>query len=371
VFTRDTGERTERGQVLVLFAIMATVLAMIVGLVIDGGFGLGQRRAAQNAADLASLAGARVLASFVSGDAANGTDANVRLSIDKTIAANGAPPLDYGAPSGPVYVSMDGAAVGYVGVGSIPPSAVGVRVTASRSWRPFFAGIFGASDWSASADATARGGYRAGGPPAGNILPIGVSKASYDSFPICTAGTPTASCSEVALTEGDLNIPGGFGWLKFGCGDDTDDLGNPFGLGQNDLGCENNKPFLLEEWGNLNGTPPVPGNSFGCCTEVGLPGSGDLIGSLPGNKASVDHGDPGVAYYIDNEIVAFIPIWDYAGGTGSNGYYHIIGFAGFQLTHVDGAKNIRGILRQVIFSGPVTNTAPGFAGAPLAIQLIR
>jgi hypothetical protein len=364
-------EKQERGQVLVIVAVGIVVLLMISGLVLDGGFGLAQRRSAQNAADLASLAGARVLASFVSGDTVNGTDANVKLSIDKTIAANKLPAITYGAPDGPRYVDISGNQLGYVGTGTIPASASGVSVRVAKNWKPFFAGLFGVSNWSTHANATARGGYRAGGPPPGNILPIGVSKTTYDTFGTCPAGKPTANCTVVNLTEGTLNIPGGFGWLKFGCGLHKDDNNNKYGLGQNDLGCDNNKPFLAGEWGNLGATPPVAPNTYGCCTEVGLAGSGDDIGSLPGNKASMNDSDPGVAYYIDNEVVGFVPIWDSAGGTGSNGYYHIIGFAGFQITHIKGSKEIQGILRQVIFPGPVSTTAPGFAGAPLATQLIR
>ena len=43
-----------------------------------------------------------------------------------------------------------------------------------------------------------------------------------------------------------------------------------------------------------------------------------------------------------------MPIWDYAGGTGANGWYHIIGFAGFQLTECEGGKNISGVLAQAV-----------------------
>ena len=60
------------------------------------------------------------------------------------------------------------------------------------------------------------------------------------------------------LTPGELNIPGGFGWLSFGCGDAIDDNGNPYDLGQNNLGCRTDKPFLEGQWGNLGATPPIP-----------------------------------------------------------------------------------------------------------------
>ena len=369
----------ERGQVLVLFAASALVMLLLAGLVVDGGYALAQRRNSQTAADLSALAGARVLASYVSKDFVNGTDANVKLSIDQTMAANGASPLTYGAPNGPRYVDSSGNLLGYVNTGAIPPTAVGVQVPSSKSWKPFFLGIVGVSSWSASATATARGGYRQGGAPAGNLLPIGVSEQTYNSSPICPAGVPVAQCTVVNLTEdGDGSghlpgLPGGFGWLSFGCGDQPDVNGNLFGLGQNGNGCANNTPFLRGEWGDLSATPPVMPKSYGCCSEIGKPGSGDDIGKLPGNKASLDSSDPGVAYYIANGITAFVPIYDYVQtqNGGKPDYFHIIGYAGFQLVNVSGAKNISGVLRQIIFNGPTGTTAPGFAGAPLAVQLIK
>jgi hypothetical protein len=156
------------------------------------------------------------------------------------------------------------------------------------------------------------------------------------------------------LTPGDLNVPGGFGWLKFGC--------EGYGLGQvapaNDGGCQTNKPFLQTEIG-------PPGRSYGCCTQTGLPGSADKIGSLPGNKASAD-----CSYYIQHQSVVTIAVWDKAGGTGANAWYHIVGFTGFQITSCDGAKSVDGVWRQPMLVGPTTTT-PGFAGQALAVQLVR
>ena len=61
---------------------------------------------------------------------------------------------------------------------------------------------------------------------------------------------------------------------------------------------------------------------------------------------------------------------NYAGGTGANGWYHIIGFAGFQLTACEGGKNISGVWRKQFFLGPTTGSSPG-AFASLAVQLVR
>jgi hypothetical protein len=53
--------RRERGQILILAAVLATALLAFIGLVVDAGFAYSQRRQAQNGADEAALAAARVL----------------------------------------------------------------------------------------------------------------------------------------------------------------------------------------------------------------------------------------------------------------------------------------------------------------------
>ena len=374
--------RPQAGQALVLFVLTLTfVLIPAVGLVIDGGYALAQNRASQNSSDFAALAGARVIAEWINGDSINGTDANVQAAITASIRTNGGTPLVFddpvNHPSGPRYINANGgfacvdasgastvctsanAGSSYVGNGAIPTGAVGVLVNTSRSWTAFFHGLFVPDTWAASTTATAKGGYAAGG-PGGDVFPAGIAEAFFNGRTTCSGSIstdPTSPCYPQHLTPGNLNVPGGFGWLKFGC--------DGFGLGQSSTfyggspaGCQNNKPFLQTEIG-------PPSKSFGCCTQVGLPGSADLIGSLPGNKASAD-----CSYYIDNKVIVIVPVWDYAGGQGSNAYYHIVGFTGFQLTACDGGKDIEGVWRQPFFLGPTTTT-PGFAGAPLAVQLVN
>lgn len=351
--------RKERGQMIVLFALVLTVVVLGVGLVVDGGNALVQRRGAQNASDFAALAGARVIAEWIDGDTVNGTDANVTAAIVNAVAANGGVPITFGSPNGPRYVAEDGALLGYVSTGAIPTGAVGVKVSSQRVWQPYFLTSIGINSWTATADATAKGGYSQAGPPPGTLFPVGISTSFFNTYPFCSgpvSGNPSDPCYPQHLTPGNLNVPGGFGWLKFGC--------DGYGLGQdppaNAGGCRNDKPFLQDEIG-------PPSNSYGCCTAVGLAGSLDRIGSLPGNKASAD-----CSYYIDNEITVTVPIWDVAGGTGQNGWYHIVGFAGFQLTGCSGGKNIEGVWRKAFFTGPTSST-PGNPGVPqaLGVQLVK
>jgi hypothetical protein len=345
-----------RGQIIVLFALSLTVIVLGVGLVIDGGNAFAQRRGSQNASDFAALGGARVIAEWVDGDTTNGSDANVQSAINLAIAANGGRTLTYGAPSGPRYVDSNGGLLGYVGTGAIPAGTAGVQVTSDRQWRPFFASFFGATSWTATTTATAKGGYAQGGPTPGTLFPAGISLAFFQTYPFCdgdVSTNPSSSCYPKHLTPGNLNVPGGFGWLSYGCA--------AYGLGQVGTdGCDNSKTFLQGEIG-------PPSESFGCCTVTGQAGSQDKIASLPGNKASAD-----CSYYIDNEITVTMPIWDYAGGTGSNAWYHIVGFAGFQITGCSGGKDIEGVWRKAFFQGPVSTTPTGASGIEaLGVQLVK
>ena len=346
-----------RGQILLIAGFAMAVIFFAVGLVVDGGIGLAQRREAQNVADFGALAGARIVAEHVAGDLTNGTDAFTQAAITNAVIANGGDAPTFGAPGGPRYVDEDGSLLGYVGSG-MPATAAGVTVSTERTWRPFFLGLFGIREWSTTANATALGGYALNPAPPGTVFPAGISLAFFQTYPFCSgpvSTNPSSPCYPQHLTPGNLNVPGGFGWLKFGC--------TGYGLGQvppaNAGGCQNNKPFLDSEIG-------PPGNSYGCCTQVGISGP-DRIGSLPGNKVSAD-----CDYYIDNEITVTVPIWDTAGGTGQNAWYHIVGFAGFQLTECQGGKDIEGVWRRLFVTGPVGSHPAGPTEfAQLAVQLVQ
>ncbi len=79
------------------------------------------------------------------------------------------------------------------------------------------------------------------------------------------------------LTSGGLNLPGGFGWLKFGCYPGHDAVGD----GQS---CSDSQGFLQDEIGDNGPNENLPpGNSYGCCGAIPS-GSVLDIGSLPGNK---------------------------------------------------------------------------------------
>jgi hypothetical protein len=305
--------RSERGQLIPMFALTLAALLLVVGVVVDGGYGYAQRRMTQNAADFAAMAATRIIGQKLTGRPPGaGTAANVQGAISLMLDANDAELVTAR------YVDEEGGLLSDISSSSsIPSGAFGVVVEARSTWRPFLIGVIGGGDWIASARATA---LTPGQSLGGGMIPLGIEDTRYDSLVQCPV-TDIDPCVDQNLTTGHLNIPGGFGWLKFGLNNGSKCDWGP-SLGMIDGGCESSKTFLDEQIG-------PPSDSYGCCTGIGLAGSVDLIGSLTGNE----WGDLG--YYTDNRIPVWVPIWDYAADTGADAYYHIVGFGAIVFTGDD------------------------------------
>ena len=127
---RSSRSARDRGQILVIFVLALVAIIAGVGLVIDGGFAFAQRRAEQNAADLAAFAGANAL-----------------LNGQNETAAALATAADNGYVDGANGVSVD------VGVTS---TTVKVDITAPHA--NYFAGVVGQPTWDVSVTATALAG---------------------------------------------------------------------------------------------------------------------------------------------------------------------------------------------------------------------
>jgi hypothetical protein len=297
---------SQRGQVLVLFTLALTALVLGTAVVLDGGYAFAQRRETQNAADFAAMAGTRIVGMAKIGHAA-GTAANVRSAITEALEANDA------ELTSAVYVDASGAALGDVfSVGTIPQAAFGVVVEARTDWQPFLLGAIGVTDWAASARATARTPGQSIG---GGVMPVGLQDARFNSLQACPL-TNLDACVEQKLTSGQLNIPGGFGWLTFGVQGAGQRCDWTYSLGMTaDGSCGQNNPYLQSQIG-------PPANSHGCCHEVGREGSSDRIGSLTGNT----WGD--LSYYIENKLPVWVPVYNdqISGAQGAGGYYGIVGF---------------------------------------------
>jgi hypothetical protein len=383
--------RDQRGQVIVLLAWGMVALITIVGLAIDGGYAYVQRRTAQNATDLASLAGANQIALALGGPTAL-HDCDVRKAIDRTLAVNGGRPISgvtYGTEAGPQYVSGSGSIVqpiGYDAACSAPiptAAAVGVQVGATRRWHTFFLGLIGQSEWTASAVSNARTGYLSS-PPDGSLFPVALACANFtndhstppldcESAPgapgtlkLCLDEQTAVECGPVELTDQTNNMPGGKGWLGFGAGQNC----SGSGLGQDPTyKCRPSQPELQTEIGHEGGADdPTPGDSHGCCTAVGEHGSADTIGSLPGLKGKSLSCDWFIGQTPPRVVV--VPIYDSFAGQGhSSGSYHIVGFAGFEVTSCN--NGFSGVWRTAVYGGPTSQTPTPGALKIMSVQLVK
>ncbi len=344
--------RFQRGQSLVLFVLVLPVLLLMAGLVVDVGYGLSEQRMTQNAADLSALAGARVLGEFYTGKPAGaGTDGNVQQAIASVLTANHAQFVSA------EYVDATGKAIGAVG-GGIPSGAAGVVVSANTTWHTFFIGIISINTWSAGVAATAvtQGVASAG------VLPLGIQDTALNDLPYCDPNAANfVTC--IGGSSGDASAkigPGAFGWLAFGAPTGPSSKCAGFGLGMINDGCDTSQKFLDSEVG-------PPPNSYGCCTELNPAATNNYIGSATGNMPA------NFSAYINPAapVIVWVPIFDNQGliGSGANGYYHIIGFAGIVIV---GADTQHGKWVTAVRVGTVANSPNGQMLSPTgAVYLVH
>lgn len=130
----------ERGQILVIFALALIVIIGMVGLILDTGSAFAQRRGEQNAADLASLAGANAYMNTTGSVA-------VRTAAATTAAIAAATRNGY-------TNGVNGASVPTPTV-TLLQSGARVRVSVTAAHPNAFARVFGQNSWNVSVEAAA------------------------------------------------------------------------------------------------------------------------------------------------------------------------------------------------------------------------
>jgi Flp pilus assembly protein TadG len=181
---RGRPAQVQRGQILVLFALGATAMIAMVGLVLDGGDTFAQRRMQQNGADVAAMAGANTYMNVP------GTPATKRAAA--VAAAQAA-----GTRNG--YVHGTDATTVTVTV-TLVSSGATVTVDVTRPHQNNFARIVGFERWDVSVTATAVAG----------TIDTGVGAApwimSINAFN--ANGTPKyTSSNPIAFGEGNGDYP--------------------------------------------------------------------------------------------------------------------------------------------------------------------
>jgi hypothetical protein len=325
----------------VLFALGLTMIVLLIGLVVDGGTAFVNRRDAQNDADLAAVAGTKIVKDFYTTDSTlrsvnvyNAIDA--RMTANKCVVAGGTPCSwsaefanvakvpDSNPPTVLGAVTADGSA--------IPSNTNAVLVHVSRQPSTFFLGIIGKPTWQVTADATALTRKVTEVGP-GTILPIGTNPPN-----------PFVAGQSYLLTDNNPYGPGAFGWLSWTGSNATGTLSTSI--------CTPNNPAMT-----------FPTNVYG---EPGAHNGSAVRDCLD--------------YWILHGTPVLIPVFDTcAPCNGNNASVHVTGLASFVLTSYDGSgpaiNNITGRYLGTYStsavpagSGTVLPTA-GDAGAVL--QLIR
>jgi len=334
--TQRTRHEQERGQILALFAGGLTLLVLLIGLVVDGGTAFVNRRDAQNDADIAAMAGGKIVRDFyVSNSALRSPDVYAaiaaRMTANDCVTGVGTP-CSWSAG----YIAAgeaDNGNVSSTANSPIPAGTLGVIVHVSRQPRTYFLGIIGQTNWQVAADATVVT-YKPTTVAPSSILPIGTIPPN-----------PFVPNQSYVLTDGAPYGPGAFGWLSWTGGNATGILSNSI--------CN----------------PDNPAMTF----PVNIPGEpGAHNGSAV--RACLD-------YWIANGGQVLIPVFDTCSPcNGNNASFHVIGLATFILTGYDASgPAIRSLTGRFVGTyngssvpaglGGVVPPSAGDAGAPL--QLYR
>lgn len=190
----DRQGQRQKGQILVIFALLLPVMFAALAVLVDGGFLYGQRRIAQNAADAAALAAA--LAVGTSGKC----DASSNAPADYLALRNGA--------AGPT--------ISYTLASSVTPSTgptlpvCQVSVQTGIAHTPLLSGVIGRSSLQAGARATAAmsGITLYGDDPAtyprAPLLPVAIELTSFMTYGFST------TVQQFAVTYTGAN---GFFWF--------------------------------------------------------------------------------------------------------------------------------------------------------------
>ncbi len=315
--TRRT-RTAERGQVFVIFAGGLVTLLLATGLVIDGGMAFLNRREGQNVADLAALAGTKMVADhYVDGGRTGG---QVYGAVNASVDANGCSAggsttctwtAEYVRPSGNTEISMGAVVNG----GSIPNNAQGVRVEVTRLPGTFFLRVIGRDSWEVVARATAMTASLNGLPP-GGVLPIGIDPPNQNFQPGQTYN----------LTAGK-DGPGNFSWLSWSGRNDASTLADSI--------CNPNNPAIsFPAW--LTGDPG----------KTNAMGVRDCLSTWEQNGATV-----------------LIPTWDSVRGQGNNFEFRITGLAAVVLlSHSN--PSVDNITARFVEYYPLPSIDAGWGGPP-------
>ncbi|HUP27465.1 MAG TPA: Tad domain-containing protein [Chloroflexia bacterium] len=357
-----------RGQALPIIALSMMVLIAIVGLAIDGGSMYGERRRAQNASDGAALAGAQkmlrlyqqmVLDYRYDVDGSESDENHLREVIDDYAEQNG---ITVNSTNLHAYYVNDQkqlvtASFGENGCSQMVPCEVGrnrgipwtrgakgIVVTSRAVTNAYFMSVFGFSNVSAVASATAYMGIAVDSRVEVGLLPVGFF-TDTDSLDRLVVGN-TYTLINGSTRQGS----GNWGWVDF------NGQGNPAPVVDAWIGCGYNpavttraqwlqwctdSSFQSEDravgptqyWTGPN--EPLTGPIYEEALKWPTGDNGWWIAGSSGTTNSTCQTFEDLAPKITNHDY-LVPVFDRSNGQGGNGTkFHLINLAWFHITTVD------------------------------------
>ena len=154
-----------------------------------------------------------------SGGPVNGRDANVVAVDQLTIAVDGGIPVTFGTGRPEVRQPTAGRASGTLEPARSRRAGRASRSAQPETGKPYFLRPFGITDWTATAPPQPRAEGISAAPPRGPSSRWESPWPSFRPSPPARARRrrDRRPCHPEQLTPGNLNVPGGLGWLKFGC----------------------------------------------------------------------------------------------------------------------------------------------------------
>jgi len=300
--------KNEKGQAAVILAIAIVALLAFAALAIDAGSLYNQRRAAQNAADAAALAGTRqlVLECGQLGQDPGPSAASILDQVTQMMSAN-AP----GATVQATYLDANGQAMGTVDPTMPCPCscdlggsrATGIRTTVNGKVQSFLAGLVGQPELNTSATASARFGV--------------VKSVTTGLYPFTRRNIPinTGEMVELRIVDNADTLPGSFGWLTWDGQNNTQAL------------CDS-----LADDGNseIYFNPGTPDNGWTADHNDHAIEVGKWVQGAPGNKNG-NCVDEWLDWHIANKTAMIIPLYDEVAEQGSHANYKVASFAAFEI----------------------------------------
>jgi hypothetical protein len=331
-----------RGQILVIVAGGMLGLFAIAGLVLEGGTIVLNRRDAQNAADLAAVAGAQVLAQRATDPSA---PSSIQGVLQRSMDANGCSDAALCTWQAEAVGSRLGS-LGALGA-TAPANAVGVRVIVTRTPGAILGRMLGLTKWKVTTEATALA-TKPSSAMAGTLLPMAICGWADPDTNACVRARNSPSNS-VGLQPGQIydltagrNASGGFGWLAWGGSSLSQSICTP-----------NNPAFGLD--GPYDS--PTGGREMWFQAATGSPRVADVSGCL--NQ------------WISNRTTALVPIYDVL----DEDRFHITGIAAFVLVSLGPIEDtMQGYFVQYVpFSGDpnAATTVPDANDTSVYIGLVR